>query len=287
MGVSESGEALLRSAGRSDVGRTRRDNQDAHAEFESSSGERLWIVADGMGGHVGGATASRICVEALGEVFVDSLDPPGHRLRRGLATANARIRETAERNPDLMGMGTTAVALALQGDRGWLGWVGDSRAYRARGGVLEALSHDHSLVAEWVRTGVLEPAEAETHPRRNELLRALGAAPEVECEVRELEVRPGDRFLLCSDGLSSVVPESEIAAVVTLEAPELATQKLVALANQHGGPDNVTAVVVQVAERALRAAPASRATPRIGWWLAALAALAAACGALRYAGFWE
>jgi len=286
--VSESGEeAPLRSAGRSDVGRTRRDNQDAHAEFESPSGERLWIVADGMGGHVGGATASKICVEALGEVFVDSLDPPGRRLSRGLATANARIREAAELSPKLAGMGTTAVALALRGNRGWLGWVGDSRAYRARGGVLEALSHDHSLVAEWVRAGVLEPAEAETHPRRNELLRALGAAPEVEAELRELEVRPGDRFLLCSDGLSSVVPESEIAAVVALEAPELAAQKLVALANARGGPDNVTAVVVQVADRELGVTPRAGVPSRIGWLVAALAAGVAIYGVLSYAGFLE
>lgn len=249
----------MRTASHSDVGRTRHENQDAHGEFESRSGERLLVVADGMGGHVGGATASRICVEALGEALVDSDDPPDARLRRGLVLANRRIRETAEREPQLAGMGTTAVALLFGADgRLWLGWVGDSRAYRSRAGDFTLLSSDHSVVAEWVKAGILEPAEAEQHPRRNELLRALGASDEVEPEVTELEVRAGDRFLLCSDGLSAVVPSAEIAEVLGHEEPELAAKKLVAMANERGGPDNVT-VTLAVVPPAF--APGPRVTP--------------------------
>jgi protein phosphatase len=254
----------LQTASQSDVGRARRDNQDAHGEFESRSGDRLLVVADGMGGHVGGATASRICVEALGSAFVDSDDPPNVRLQRGLALANRRIREAAEHRPELAGMGTTAVALSFGADgRVWLGWVGDSRAYRSRAGALEALSRDHSVVAEWVRAGILEPAEAEHHPRRNELLRALGASEEVEPEVTELAVQAGDRFLLCTDGLSAVVPSEEIGAIVGGEELELAAKKLVALANERGGPDNVTVVLAAVPRELAppRVTPAARPAP--------------------------
>ena len=259
--MSSSGEVLaVRTASQSDVGRARRDNQDAHGEFESRSGERLLVVADGMGGHVGGATASRICVETLGEALVDSDEPPERRLRRGLERANARIREAAERQPELAGMGTTAVALLFgAGGRAWLGWIGDSRAYRSRGAELEPLSRDHSVVAEWVRAGILQPEDADHHPRRNELLRALGANEDVEPEVTEIEVRGGDRFLLCSDGLSAVVPSAEIAAVVGFEQPELAAKKLVAMANERGGPDNVTVVVAVVPAAAVTAPVAGAA----------------------------
>jgi PPM family protein phosphatase len=271
--------AEIRTASESDVGRARRDNQDAVGEFASREGERLLVVADGMGGHVGGATASRICVETLGAALVDGDGGPEERLRRGLTLANARIREAAERQPELAGMGTTAVALLFGTDgRAWLGWVGDSRAYRARGGEVEALSSDHSVVAEWVRAGILRADEAEQHPRRNELLRALGASDQLEPELRELEVRAGDRFLLCSDGLSAVVPLAEISAVFALEAPELAVKKLVAMANERGGPDNVTAVVAEVPEHVAPAA--SAAAPRRAAPSRALRGLFAVIGAV-------
>jgi len=267
----------MRTASQSDVGRARHENQDAHGEFQSRTGERLLVVADGMGGHVGGATASRICVETLGAALVDTDDAPDVRLRRGLALANERIRETAERQPELAGMGTTAVALLFGADaRAWLGWVGDSRAYRWRAGELEALSSDHSVVAEWVRAGILRADEADKHPRRNELLRALGANEQLESEVTELEVRAGDRFLLCTDGLSAVVPGAEIAAVVGFEEPELAAKKLVAMANERGGPDNVTVVIALLsAETEPAVVAARRAAPRH-----ALRALFAVVGAV-------
>ena len=276
-GIGESAFEL-RTASQSDVGRARRDNQDAFGEFATGAGERLLVVADGMGGHVGGATASRICVETLGEALQDE-GAPEARLARGLAQANSRIRSAAERQPDLAGMGTTAVALLFASPRtAWLGWVGDSRAYRARGGELELLTHDHSVVAEWVRAGILQPEEADHHPRRNELLRALGASDDVEPDVRELDVRPRDRFLLCSDGLSSVVPADEICAVIAFETPELAVKKLVAMANERGGPDNVTVLMaVAPEEMATQLAAAPAPIPRrSAGALRTLAAIAAA-----------
>jgi len=268
----------IRTASQSDVGRSRHDNQDAHGDFRGKRGERLLVVADGMGGHLGGATASRICVETLGAVLEESKGAPYERLERGLLDANTRIRAAAGRDPDLAGMGTTAVALLFGNDgRAWLGWVGDSRAYRARGGTLEPLSSDHSVVAEWVKAGILEADEAERHPRRNELLRALGASDSLEPELRELEVEPGDRFLLCSDGLSAVVPLAEIAGVVATEDPERATKTLVALANQYGGPDNVTVVIAAVPLETvtlpLRKIPAPPAN-RSRLWLALAAVVA-------------
>ena len=267
----------LRTASQSDVGRARRDNQDAFGEFATTAGERMLVVADGMGGHVGGATASRICVETLGEALQDE-GAPEARLARGLAEANSRIRAAAERQPDLAGMGTTAVALLFASPRtAWLGWVGDSRAYRARGGELELLTHDHSVVAEWVRAGILQPEEADHHPRRNELLRALGASGDVEPDLRELDVRPRDRFLLCSDGLSSVVPADEIRAVIAFETPELAVKKLVAMANERGGPDNVTVLMAVAPEEVAAQLAAAPAAPlRSAGALRTLAAIAAA-----------
>lgn len=258
----------LRFASLSDVGVTRSENQDACGEFEDGGGGRLLVLADGMGGHRGGATASRICVETVGELFVRSDAPLGERLRSGIERANQRVWSGSQSDPDLRGMGTTAVALAFGPDRSaWIGWVGDSRGYRLRSGRLEPLTEDHSVVAEWVRMGVLSAEEAETHERRNELLRCVGAQETVEVDVRPVEVRDGDRFLLCSDGLCGYVPEAEIAAVLGFEAPETAVRRLVEKANGAGGFDNVTVQIATVGgpaplpDSALRAAPPPRDPP--------------------------
>lgn len=265
---SASDVARIASAAQSDVGRTRSENQDAFGEFSAPSGERLFVVADGMGGHRGGATASRLCVETLGRTFTEGADSAEARLRRGLELANVRIHEAAQGDAELGGMGTTAVALILAPDgSGALGWVGDSRAYRFRGGELERLSTDHSVVGEMIRAGVITEHEADNHPRRNELLRAIGPHEVVEPETTVLEHSPGDRFLLCSDGLWGPVPEPEIAIVLGFEAPELAVKKLIAKANERGGPDNVTAQIASVVDPAvdLPVAPpivAARAEPR-------------------------
>ncbi|MEX2208203.1 MAG: PP2C family serine/threonine-protein phosphatase [Myxococcota bacterium] len=292
---SASDVARIASAAHSDVGRTRSENQDAFGEFSAPSGERLFVVADGMGGHRGGATASRLCVETLGRAFTEGTDSAEARLRRGLELANTRIHEAAQSDAELGGMGTTAVALILAPDgSGALGWVGDSRAYRFRGGAIERLSTDHSVVGEMIRAGVITEDEADNHPRRNELLRAIGPHELVEPETVVLEHSPGDRFLLCSDGLWGPVPEPEIAIVLGFEAPELAVKKLIAKANERGGPDNVTAQIASVVDPAVdlpvappivaaRAASTSRLLPLLagGAAVAAAALIALAVYGLR------
>ena len=231
------------------------------ASSRNDRGERLILVADGMGGHRGGATASRLCVEAVGRAFELGEGLPDERLREGLDNANREVREAGRGDDELAGMGTTAVAMIFEPDGpAWLAWVGDSRAYRFRSGRLQMLTRDHSVVAEWVRLGVISEDEAETHPRRSELLRAIGGADKVEIEVRRVEVLPGDRFLLCSDGLCGFLPEPDIAAALGFDDPDAAVKKLVHKVNdEHGGPDNVTVQIAAVP------APQESGAPAIDW----------------------
>ena len=239
----------------SDPGRVRPENQDAAALLLNVSNERLAVVADGMGGHRGGETASKLCIETLGRIFRDPHGTPEERLRRGLELANEEVYSAALSNPELKGMGTTAVALLFgPGTRGvWLAWVGDSRCYRLRDGALEALSRDHSLMAEWIEIGVISPADVENHPRKHELTRAIGQAPDVAVEVVRVDLRAGDRFLLCSDGIHAPVPDRALKAALGGHPAEEAARLLVERANANGGPDNATAIVVEVPAEAITA----------------------------------
>jgi protein phosphatase len=228
-----------------DIGRARSENQDACGAFCDAAGSRLFVVADGMGGHRGGATASRICVQTLGRAFETSSQALGRRLKDGIAEASSAIRAAAEEDPGLGDMGTTAVALAVgRHGEAWVAWVGDSRAYRLRAGAIERLTEDHSIVAELVRRSLIRPEEAASHPRRSELLRCVGSAAPLEIDLVQVDVADGDRFLLCTDGLWGQVGDAEIAAVAGVDTPERAVARLVELANQRGGPDNIT---VQIA----------------------------------------
>ncbi len=232
-------------ASRSDVGRSRSENQDALGDVSNTLGERLLIVADGMGGHQGGAQASAHCVESVQRVFLELHDPPDDRLTRGLEEANADVYQAALDDDDLSGMGATAVAFLLSPDgTGWVAWVGDSRLYRLRGDELRPLTDDHSLVAQWVKLGVLSADEAAGHPKRNELTRAIGVTPEVEVDLLPIDLRPGDRYLLCSDGLCGVIDDASIHEALAAGDAEQAAGELIELANAAGGPDNVT---VQIA----------------------------------------
>jgi serine/threonine protein phosphatase PrpC len=240
-----------------DVGRVRSENQDACSELRDPSGAQLLVVADGMGGHRGGATASRMAIETVREVFERSPNAGGEMLREALETANARVYRASSERAELYGMGTTCVALLFEANAAWVAHVGDSRAYRLRDGQLLAITHDHSAVAELLRRGVISAEEAAVHPRRNELLRSIGVEPSTEVDVSPVDVRAGDRFLLCSDGLSSVVPEEEIGAVLGNEPPEQAARTLVDSANAYGGPDNVTVMITAFPERGALAAVAA------------------------------
>jgi protein phosphatase len=242
------------TASATDVGRVRSVNQDAYGEFESR-GLRLLIVADGMGGHRAGEVASEIAIGAAGEVFEASTEPADEVLRSALVTANTRIFDAACEDPSLAGMGTTGVALVLTGEsRCFVAHVGDSRAYRLRGDELEQLTDDHSVVGELVKRGQLTPEQARVHPQSNEILRALGTQANVDVELTPIEVEPGDRLLLCSDGLSGMLPDPKIAEILSRRAPGEAVSTLVDLANEAGGTDNIT---VQIAE--IPSGPASGA----------------------------
>jgi protein phosphatase len=247
----------------SDVGRQRSNNQDHYGSLVADSGARLLIVADGMGGHAGGATASHVAVEAIERVFETSEDEPELMLRSALEAANQAVHRRAHEDARLAGMGTTGVALLLEPDgRAWVANVGDSRAYRLREGRLEQLTLDHSLVAELVRRGMLTAEEAQVHPRRNEVLRSLGVEAEVSVDVTAVDVQAGDQYLLCSDGLSGVVDDQEIAAVLIAEAPADAVRRLVDAANERGGPDNVTVQIARIPDAAVAAAPEERREPQ-------------------------
>lgn len=231
----------------SDTGRVRSDNEDRCGTFENAAGARLLVVADGMGGHRGGATASQLAIEALEAALVGAEDVSGDWLAETIGAANLEVYARAERDAELLGMGTTLVAILVAASgQSWVANVGDSRAYRLRGGTLEQLTEDHSVVAEMIRRGVITPEEAETHPRRNEILRSIGVEVEVEPDVGELDLRAGDRLLLCSDGLCGVVSHDEIAQQLTAHTVIASVEHLVETANQLGGPDNITAVIAEV-----------------------------------------
>ena len=236
---------VLRSGSATDVGRVRRVNQDLPLEAPN-----LFAVADGMGGHVGGEVAAQVAVDALLRVF--SREPTKAGLEDAFSKANRAVWQESQDHSELRGMGTTLAAVALVGDEEGrdtlaLANVGDSRAYLFSEGHLVQITADHSLAEERMRHGEITEEEAAVHPQRHILTRALGISSEVETDMWELQLRPGDRVLLCSDGLSNELTNEEMAEVLaTVPDPGEAAHQLVDVANEHGGSDNITAVVVDV-----------------------------------------
>jgi serine/threonine protein phosphatase PrpC len=250
------------SGGVSDVGRMRTNNEDSFRIVEPMN---LFILSDGMGGEAHGEVASAMAVEAV-EKFC--ANPEAHKegsgvtlhgvandtwgaqtkmLQNAVFQANFDIYQSAQKHPEQRGMGATLTTGWLNGTKLSIAHVGDSRAYLLRAGSLQQLTNDHSLVAEQVRRGILTPQQAEESDMQSVLLRALGANPEVDVEVDEVEVMPRDVVLFCSDGLTRMVTEPEIAGSLQAETdPASAAQKLVDLANERGGLDNVTVIVVRV-----------------------------------------
>jgi serine/threonine protein phosphatase PrpC len=198
-----------------------------------------------MGGHQGGSTASRLLIDTVCNFFDGASYWGAEQVRAAIEAANERIFQVASEDINLAGMGTTVVAVLFRCDDGaaWVAHVGDSRAYRLRHSALEPLTEDHSAVAELLRHGQITPAQAVDHPRRNEILRSVGICPTVEVEVASFDLRPGDQLLLCSDGLSGVLRDREIAVEMQRSRPVEAVPKLIAQANSRGGPDNVTVMV--------------------------------------------
>jgi PPM family protein phosphatase len=233
----------VEEAHRTDTGRQRHANEDAY--FARAP---VFAVADGMGGAQAGEVASRIAADALGSVD-DRDEPPEHRLSRVVSSANERIHELAERDASHSGMGTTLTAALIGEDEVCFAHVGDSRAYVFRDGELKRITSDHSLVEELRRQGRLTDTQAEEHPQRSIITRALGPEPEVEVDTMTYPARPGDVFLLCSDGLTTMVPESRIARILERSASlDSAVSRLVREANDGGGRDNITVVAFRLEE---------------------------------------
>ena len=233
---------LRESAGRTDAGRKRRRNEDAYVLAPP-----LFAVADGMGGAQAGEVAARLATTAFHE-FHDADGLAGEeRVEALIKEANRRIYDRARADTEVSGMGTTMTAALVEGSRVVIGHVGDSRAYRLRGGRLEQLTDDHSLVADLVRSGRISPEEADTHPQRSVITRALGTDPEVDVDSHAVEAEPGDVYLLCSDGLTTMVTDEEILEIIgRAKSLEHAGKDLVKAANRRGGEDNVTVVLFAV-----------------------------------------
>lgn len=233
----------FRSAARTHVGCVRRHNEDAFVDRPQAG---LWAVADGMGGHHGGALASGLIAQTLGEISSgvageDLLDEARERLGRVNRTLLARA---AQLEPGSV-IGSTAVVLAVQAGRFGCLWAGDSRCYRLRGGELQRLSHDHSVVQELIDSGELSPEQAKTYKRSNVITRAVGVYPRLHADLVEGEIQPADLYLLCSDGLTGMVEDAEIADL--LDAPDLETaaDRLMETTLNRGARDNVTVVLVR------------------------------------------
>jgi serine/threonine protein phosphatase PrpC len=250
------------SGGVTNVGRVRANNEDCFRIVEPLN---LFVLSDGMGGEAHGEIASALAVETIVKhcmapaapedkdatvVFGDmpaAWSEKTRRLSNAVRLANKAIHESAEKNPEQHGMGATVTAIWVDDGKLSLAHVGDSRAYLLRSGSLQQLTNDHSLVAEQVRRGILTPAEAERSEMQSVLLRALGAHPEIEVDAEEQPLFGRDVLLLCSDGLTRMVTEPEIAGTLQSEPdPAKAATKLVNLANEQGGADNITVVVVRV-----------------------------------------
>lgn len=261
----------VRFESRSDIGRRRTSNEDS---LLASSEQGLFIVADGMGGHAAGEVASRMAVDTVA-AFVsaraggpdaaapgaegvlpgddaetwpfgyDHDQPPqANLLRNALLHANRVLIEATRERRQYRGMATTIVAVLLDGDVAHIAHAGDSRAYLLRAGRLQRLTRDHSWVSERVQSGELTEPEARVHPLRNMVTRALGGKNDLEVDVQAPRLQPGDVLLLCSDGLTSMVPEDEIARLLAGE-PEAAVSRLVDAANERGGDDNVSVLVLR------------------------------------------
>ena len=230
----------FRVGARTDVGRVREGNEDSYMVQDP-----LFAVADGMGGHQGGEVASSLALETLKQIT----DEPESELAGVVQEANRVVFRKASQDPGLAGMGTTLTAVLGEGEALRLAHVGDSRAYLLRDGELKRITKDHTIVERLVEEGRITQREAEIHPQRSILTRALGVDEEIQVDEDTIEVRPGDRLLLCSDGLTGMVSEEDILQILTdAEDPQTASERLVDAANEAGGQDNITAVVIDILE---------------------------------------
>ena len=246
----------------SDIGRKRKGNEDS---YSLNPEQELFVVADGMGGHAAGEVASRMAVDAINEFVTisggsdeitwpfgldDSISYDGNRLKTAIRHANRRLLEATRERSDYEGMATTVAAVLVDGQTANIAHVGDSRIYLWRDGAMTLLTTDHSWVNEQIQSGVISPEQARSHPLRNVVTRALGGRADLAVDVQSRPVGPGDVLLLCSDGLTTMVGDEDIARLLGESGGDLglAARALVDAANEHGGEDNITVVLVRFEE---------------------------------------
>jgi serine/threonine protein phosphatase PrpC len=261
-GVEPGVEFRIEVGSKTDVGRVRENNEDS---FRVVPELNLWVLSDGMGGVAHGEVASALAIETIAAYCqqeppkaatsslvgeLSDVSATANYLAEAARAANHKIYDSASRNPEQHGMGATVVAAQLEGRRLSVMHVGDSRAYLMRSGTLVPLTEDHSLVAEQVRRGVLTPEEAEHSRLQNVLVRALGVREDVEPDASDRELLPGDYLLLCTDGLTRGIPDPEIAQTLASSGnPQAAVDRLIEIALERGGEDNITAIVVRFAAK--------------------------------------
>lgn len=238
---------------RTDLGRVRENNEDKFEFFQPDTEDvlaakgALYAVADGMGGHSAGQIASELGLKTIIKTYYSDNNPMIEAsIKSAIREANGMIYETSRVVPDRSGMGTTVTVLILRGEEAFVAQVGDSRCYRLREGKIEQITEDHSWVAEQVKRGGMSEEEAMMSPYKNIITRSLGNAPSVEADFYSLDLRAGDVFLLCSDGLTGVVTDNDIKRLLKTFGPSKAATELVDMALNNGSTDNVTALVVAV-----------------------------------------
>ncbi len=247
--------AHLNFGAKTDLGHVRENNEDKFDFMEPNESDvlarkgRVYAVADGMGGHSAGQIAAELSLNVFIRAYYADKSPEVERgLTDSVREANEYVVDVARTVPGRQGMGATLTAVALRDDDLFIAQVGDSRCYLLREGKLEQLTVDHSWVQEQVSSGAMSLEDAEQSPFRNVITRSMGGAPEVEPDVTAVKVKVGDRFLLCSDGLSGMIPGPEIAMLLGSGSPSAAVWNLIDRANAYGGKDNITALILEIAE---------------------------------------
>ena len=245
-----------------DVGRKRKGNEDS---LFLNPEQKLFVVADGMGGHAAGEVASKVAVDSINEFVCltsgdeeitwpfgldENISYDGNRLKTAIRHANRKVLETTKEKSEYEGMATTVAAVLVDGDTANIGHVGDSRIYLFSEGAFTQLTSDHSWVNEQIQSGVISPDQARTHPLRNVVTRALGGKPDLQVDMQQHKAKAGDILLLCSDGLTTMIPDEDIVRVVREAGGEVekAAQALVASANAKGGEDNITVLLIRFDE---------------------------------------
>jgi len=243
----------------SDVGRKRKGNEDS---LFVNPEQHLFVVADGMGGHAAGEIASKVAVDSINEFVCltggdeeitwpfgldENISYDGNRLKTAIRYANRKVLEATKEKSEYEGMATTVAAVLVDGDSGNIGHVGDSRVYLVRDGEISQLTSDHSWVNEQIQSGVISPDQARTHPLRNVVTRALGGKPDLQVDMQQHKAKAGDILLLCSDGLTTMIPDEEIARLMREAGGDVdkAALSLVSSANAKGGEDNITVLLIR------------------------------------------